>query len=114
MGTIVSALGALVVMAGIVIALLGGTAIIFTPHLIIGGLFLLIGILIENWRYKDVQHRFPDAGWRDTGERFVDVETDVLTAVYLDRQGERHYLAVSPQRTNDEAAGPQSGSSDPS
>ncbi|MCL2716174.1 MAG: hypothetical protein FWD68_16800 [Alphaproteobacteria bacterium] len=98
MGTIVSALGALVILAGLGIAVLGGTAMVFAPHLIIGGVFLVGGLLIERWRYKDVLHRAPDPSWRDTGERFVDVETNLLTAVWLDPQGERHYLAVSPRR----------------
>ena len=63
---------------------------------IAGGLLVLgIGLAIERWRYKPVRATRPEAGWNDTGERFVDPETGLLTAVYFDpRTGERHYLAA--------------------
>ena len=63
---------------------------------IIGGLLVLaVGLAIERWRYKPVRQERPDPRWTDTGERFVDPETGVLTAVYFDAEkGERHYLAA--------------------
>jgi len=92
MAAVLSALGVLLVLAGAVMALLGA---LFVPQLVIGGLFLLIGLAIERWRYKPIVARRPAAGWSDTGERFVDPETGKLTAVYFDpTSGERHYIAI--------------------
>ena len=66
---------------------------------ILGGLLVLVvGLAIERWRYKPVSGQRPDPSWTDTGERFVDPETAVLTAVYFDAvKGERHYLAAPPR-----------------
>jgi len=95
MALIVSALGALLVLAGIVTAVIGGVLMVFIPQLLIGGLFLLVGLAIERWRYKPIGSGRPQPGWTDTGERFVDPETNALTAVYVDAAtGERHYLAI--------------------
>jgi hypothetical protein len=42
-----------------------------------------------------VRSERPDPRWRDTGERFVDPETGLMTAVYFDpAKGERHYRAA--------------------
>ena len=74
--------------------LFGGVLLLFLPQLIIGGLLLIIGLAIERWRYKPVRSGRPEPTWRDTGERFVDTETGLMTAVYFDpANGERHYLA---------------------
>jgi hypothetical protein len=95
MALIVSALGALLLMAGIVTAIIGGVFVVFVPQLIVGGLLLLGGLAIERWRYKPVVRRQPEPNWTDTGERFVDPETNALTAVYSDAtSGERHYIAI--------------------
>lgn len=69
--------------------------ILLVPQLLIGGLLLIVGLALERWRYKTVTRAQPDPRWADTGERFVDPETGLLTAVYFDpASGERHYLAV--------------------
>jgi len=95
MSLIVSALGSLLVLAGIAIAIVGGAFVIFIPHLIVGGLLLLVGLATERWRYKAIVRRPPEPDWTDTGECFIDPETNGLTAVYLDAMtGERHYIAV--------------------
>jgi hypothetical protein len=65
------------------------------PQLLIVGLLLVVGLAIERWRYKPVRREVPDPRWKDTGERFVDPETGLLTGVYFDQvRGERHYIAV--------------------
>ncbi|HVX03978.1 MAG TPA: hypothetical protein VHA71_02545 [Rhodanobacteraceae bacterium] len=88
-------IGALLLLIAGVTLLVGGAFALFLPQLIIGGLFLIVALAIERWRYKPVQSQSPDPRWTDTGERFVDPETGVLTAVYFDpSKGERHYLAV--------------------
>ena len=88
----------LLLIAGIAL-LVGGALALFLPQLVIGGLFLIIALAIERWRYKPVSGQRPDPRWTDTGERFVDPETGVLTAVYFDAaKGERHYLAASQHR----------------
>lgn len=88
-------IGALLLLVAAVALLIGGTLALFLPQLVIGGLLLIVGLAIERWRYKPVRAVRPDPGWTDTGERFVDPETGVLTAVYFDpAKGERHYLAV--------------------
>ena len=99
LSTIVSLFGALLVLAGVVAALVGGAFALFVPQLLLGGLVLLVGLAIERWRYKPITRDGPLSGWTDTGERFVDPETNRLTAVYLDAaSGERHYIAVDPSR----------------
>ena len=95
MALIASALGALLVLAGIVMAVIGSVFAVFVPQLIIGGLLLLVGLAIERWRYKPITRRRPEPDWTDTGERFIDPETNALTAVYLDAvSGERYYIAI--------------------
>lgn len=94
--------GALLLLIAAVDLLVGGTLALFLPQLLIGGSFLIIALAIERWRYKPVSAVRPDPRWTDTGERFVDPETGVLTAVYFDpAKGERHYLAAP-----ESAAGP--------
>lgn len=95
MALIATVLGSLLVLAGIVMAAVGTVFMVFVPQLIVGGLLLLVGLAIERWRYKPIVRRQPEPDWTDTGERFVDPETDALTAVYLDASnGERHYIAI--------------------
>jgi predicted membrane channel-forming protein YqfA (hemolysin III family) len=91
--------GGLAVLVGIAALIIGGSLLLFLPQLVIGGLFLIVGLAIEHWRYKPVRVERPDPRWADTGERFVDPETGRLTAVYFDpASGERHYLAA-PEST---------------
>jgi len=59
------------------------------------GVLLLIGLLIERWRYKPLGERSPGPDWAATGERFVDPETGKLVAVYYHpASGERRYVAL--------------------
>ncbi|MGH8191843.1 MAG: hypothetical protein ACREP2_10395 [Rhodanobacteraceae bacterium] len=88
-------IGALLLLAAAIALLVGGVLAVFLPQLIIGGLFLIVALAIERWRYKPVRSDRPDPRWTGTGERFVDPETGVMTAVYFDpARGERHYLAA--------------------
>lgn len=90
-------IGTLLLLAAAVALLVGGALALFIPQLVAGGVLLVVGLAIERWRYKPVRNAQPQAGWTDTGERFVDPETGVLTAVWFDPQsGERHYLAARP------------------
>lgn len=90
-------IGALLLLIAAIALLVGGTLALFLPQLVIGGLFLIVGLAIERWRYKPVSANRPDPRWTDTGERFVDPETGLMTAVYFDpASGERHYLAAKP------------------
>jgi hypothetical protein len=83
--------GAILLLIAAVTLLVGGAFALFLPQLI-------VALAIERWRYKPVSDQRPDPRWTDTGERFVDPETGVLTAVYFDAaNGERHYLAVPPR-----------------
>ncbi|MBN8736771.1 MAG: hypothetical protein J0H27_10950 [Xanthomonadales bacterium] len=89
------AVGGLLLLIGAIALLVGGALAVFLPQLIIGGLFLIVALAIERWRYKPVRSERPDPRWVDTGERFVDPGTQRLTAVYFDpASGERHYLAA--------------------
>lgn len=91
--------GALLLLIAAAALWVGGATLIFLPQLLIGGLFLIGGLAIERWRYKPVRASRPDPRWTDTGERFVDPETGLLTAVYFDpASGERHYLADTRAR----------------
>lgn len=83
----------LFVAAGILVAAIG----IFPAAIALAGwgLILLIGLVIERWRYKPLAERSPDPDWTVTGERFVDPETGKLVAVYFHpTSGERRYVAL--------------------
>ena len=87
--------GALLLLVAAIALLVGGVLAVFLPQLILGGVFLIVALAIERWRYKPILAAGPDPHWTDTGERFVDPETGLLTAVYFDAaKGERHYLAA--------------------
>ena len=89
------ALGGVLLLIAAIGLWFGGVVLVFLPQLVIGGLLLIVGLAIERWRYKPVRSERPDPSWRDTGERFVDPETGLMTTVYFDpANGERHYLAV--------------------
>ena len=84
-----------IMLLGAVLALAGVWAIALLPQLLLGGLFLVIGLAIERWRYKPLQRRAPDPRWTDTGERFTDPTSGAMVAVYFDpASGERHYLQL--------------------
>jgi hypothetical protein len=56
---------------------------------------LLVGLLIERWRYKPLAGRPPGPDWQATDERFVDPETGKLVTVYFHpATGERRYIAA--------------------
>jgi hypothetical protein len=56
---------------------------------------LLVGLLIERWRYKPLAGRPPGPDWQATDERFVDPETGRLVTVYFHpATGERRYIAA--------------------
>ncbi len=58
-------------------------------------LVLLVGLLIERWRYKPLTAARPGPGWIATDERFVDPETGKLVTVYFHpATGERRYIAA--------------------
>lgn len=84
--------GALLLLLGVVLAIVGAGAAALWP--IFMGLLLLIGTAIEQWRYKLVGGRRPGPDWEVTGERFVDPETGKLVTVYFHpRTGERRYIS---------------------
>ena len=57
---------------------------------------LLVGLLIERWRYKPLAGRPPGPDWQRTDERFVDPETGKLVTVYFHpATGERRYIAAA-------------------
>jgi hypothetical protein len=87
------AIAGLLLAAGIAIAMVG--AFPAAIGLAGWGLLLLIGLLIERWRYKPLSERSPGPDWTATGERFVDPETGKLVAVYFHpASGERRYVAL--------------------
>ena len=56
---------------------------------------LLVGLLIERWRYKPLAGRPPGPDWQRTDERFVDPETGKLVTVYFHPStGERRYVSA--------------------
>ena len=66
----------LLVIAGLLIA--GGITLVMLVVIPAGialigwGVLLLIGLLIERWRYKPLGERRPGPDWTPTGERFID------------------------------------------
>ena len=90
---------ALLVIAGLLIAGAIAMAVLCVTPAAIGlgawGLLLLVGLLIERWRYKPLGERSPGPEWTATSERFVDPETGELVAVYYHpASGERRYVAL--------------------
>jgi hypothetical protein len=70
------------------------------PAAVTGGwaALLLIGLVVERWRYKRLSPTRPGPEWRKTDERFVDPETGKLVTVYFHpASGERRYI-TSQQR----------------
>jgi len=56
---------------------------------------LVVGLLIERWRYKKLTPAPPGPDWQRTDERFVDPETGKLVTVYFHpATGERRYIAI--------------------
>jgi len=56
---------------------------------------LLIGLLIERWRYKPLSEAQPWPDWAATGERFVDPETGQAGHGLLPpASGETRYVAL--------------------
>ena len=87
------AIAGLLLAGGIAIAMVG----VFPAAIGLAGwgLLLLIGLLIERWRYKPLGERSPGPDWTATGERFVDPETGKLVVVYFhSASGERRYVAL--------------------
>ena len=63
--------------------------------LLIWAAILLVGLLIERWRYKKLSAAPPGPDWQRTDERFVDPETGKLVTVYFHPPtGERRYIAA--------------------
>jgi hypothetical protein len=72
--------GGLLAAGGLALALLG--CFPAAAGLAGWGLILIIGLLIERWRYKPLADRRPGPDWTATDERFVDPETGKLVTVY--------------------------------
>ena len=86
------ALGGLLAAGAVALALLGcGPAALGLAG---WALILIVGLLIERWRYKPLTERRPGPDWTATDERFVDPETGKLVTVYYHpSSGERRYVA---------------------
>ncbi len=69
---------------------------------------LLVGLLIERWRYKPLTAAAPGPDWQRTDERFVDPETGKLVTVYY-----KPLTAAAPgpdwQRTDERFVDPETG-----
>jgi membrane protein implicated in regulation of membrane protease activity len=86
----VIALGAAALVLGLILAVSG-----FPPAFVflMWGVILVVGILIERFRYKPLESSQPGPGWERTTERFVDDESGQLVTVYVQPgTGERKYV----------------------
>ena len=86
-------IGGLLVAGGVALAVIG----CFPPAAGLAGwgLILIVGLLIERWRYKPLAQQRPGPDWTVTDERFVDPETGKLVTVYYHpASGERRYVAL--------------------
>ncbi len=84
--------GVLLAAAGLLAAF--GCTLGVSLRLAVPGLVLLLGLLVERWRYKRVTERRPGPDWVPTSERFVDPESGKLVTVfYQPSTGERRYVA---------------------
>ncbi len=88
-----------IVAAGLLATAMGLSSVPFLFPIALPFAFVLIGLLIERYRYKTPSPDRPGAGWTDTGERFVDPESNRLVAVYFEpKTGERRYIDAGPGR----------------
>lgn len=74
-------LGALLVLAGLVVALATRSAAGLGPAGF--GAVLVLAVLFERRHYKRIEDRAPGPDWQPTGERFLDPGSDVPVAVYF-------------------------------
>jgi hypothetical protein len=91
--------GVLLLIAGLLLAGGGALAMLGAVPAAVGltawGLILIVGLVIERWRYKPLAKRSPGPDWTATDERFVDPETGKLVTVYYHpASGERRYVAA--------------------
>jgi hypothetical protein len=64
------------------------------------GVVLLLALLIERCRYKQIVDTAPCPQWQPTGERFIEPGTDGPVAVYADKtSGKRLYVRTSANMT---------------
>lgn len=60
------------------------------------GVLILLGTLYEQYRYRALDDVPPGPAWADTGERFLDPETEVPVAVFFHaKSGERRYVRLN-------------------
>jgi len=93
MRTIVCVIGGLLAAGALALAALR----CFPPAGLLGiwAAILLVGLLIERWRYQKLSAAPPGPDWQRTDERFVDPETGKLITVYFHPPtGERRYIAA--------------------
>jgi hypothetical protein len=84
-------LGALLMLAGLVVSLATRSAAGLGPAGF--GAVLLLAILFERRHYKRIEDSVPGPDWRPTGERFLDPVSDVPVAVYFHPPtGKRAYV----------------------
>jgi len=59
------------------------------------GALIIVGTMVERFRYKPLRTTMPGPGWRLGAERFVDPETGKIVQVWhKDSTGERLYATV--------------------
>ena len=93
MRTIVAIIGGLFAAAALTLTALG--CFPAAGMLAVWAAILLVGLLIERWRYKPLAERPPGPDWQRTEERFVDPETGKLVTVYFHPStGERRYIVA--------------------
>jgi hypothetical protein len=89
----VYAAGGLLAAAAALLAFAGCGAIAF--WVAVWAVLLVVGLLIERWRYKPLTASRLGPEWVATGERFVDPETGKLVTVYFHpATGDRRYVAA--------------------
>jgi len=104
------ALGAVLFVAGLALALqfFGSGGVLVGFWLVLGGLILIVGVLVERTRYRSQaaelhgldpgpgggEPSLPEPRFRPTGEVFVDPTTNRRMRVFVDANtGERRYVA---------------------
>jgi hypothetical protein len=66
------------------------------------GALIVLGTLIERFRYRRLGDVAPGPDWTDTGERFRDPATNAPVAVYFHTgSGERRYIRLGSSPTVD-------------
>ena len=98
---VVLTVGALMLLAGLLIAVVWPVGVGASLWLLIVGGMITAGTILERVIYKPLQRERPGAGWVKTAERFIDPDTGQPVEVFYNpATGERRYVSLETKTTH--------------